>query len=198
MNKVVLYINGLGDGTTQAYEAAAFKKMEACGFKPIHAHVRWREEQDFEKVLERLTKQAQDLIKKNGSLVIVGLSAGGSMALNIYNNLKDQDIRVINIIGRLHRGRVPSWSYRTLERSSHFNTPHESKSFYHSVIYCEDTVIPFLTSKDKKRVVMLKPYADLVVPLHTMNIQGVRNIRIPAFGHSMACAVGLRKVADIL
>jgi hypothetical protein len=198
MSKAILYINGLGDGTTQGYEVSAFKKMRTYGVKPIHAHVCWREEQEFNALLTRLTKQAKDLVKKNGSLTIVGLSAGSSMALNVYSKLKDKDVQVINIVGRLKRGKVPTWSYRTPKRAAHLNTPRASRGFYDSMIYCEDETIPSFTKRDKARIVMLKPITDLVVPLHTMNIDGVKNIQIVAFGHSMACSVGLNKAAELL
>lgn len=198
MSKTVLYINGLGDGTTQEYEARAFKQMRTSGFRVVHAHVHWRKEQDFSKLLKRLSAKAQSLAKNDNELIIIGLSAGSSMALNLYAELDNTNIRVINIIGRLRRGSVLPWSYRTMKRAAHFGTKHESQSFYNSVMYCEDKVLPSLTIKDKRNIVMLKPLTDLIVPLHTMSVPGVKDIRIPALGHVMACSVGLNRAADLI
>lgn len=198
MGKAVLYINGLGDGTTQEYEAMAFKKMRHLGFNVVHAHVQWRKEQDFSKLLEELVLQARELVENDNELTIIGLSAGGSMALNLYAKLNNKNIKIISIIGRLRKGFVLPWSYRTMKRAAHFGTRHESKIFYDSVMHCEDSTIPSLAIVDRQNIITLKPITDLIVPLNTMSIAGVKNIRIPALGHVMACSVGLNKAADFL
>ena len=85
-----------------------------------------------------------------------------------------------------------------MKHAAHIGAKHESQTFYDSVIYCEDKVLPSLTVKEKQNIVMLKPLTDLIVPLHTMSVPEIKDLRIPALGHVMACSVGLNRLVDLI
>ena len=59
-----------------------------------------------------------------------------------------------------------------------------SNLFLESVERVEKQVIPNLTTSDKDRMLVLTQLTDLIVPLDTMQIDGVQSHRSLAFGHS--------------
>ena len=185
VSKPLLFLNGLGVGDERPWETRAFRILENKGYDPIHGHVNWRTE-SLDKIFHRLTSQSETIVREVGFLTVVGASAGGSLAINLFGKLRDRNVKAVNAYGRLSRGNLPSWSYHTLEFSAHLGTQKASQSWYESVQYCEDVTIPALSKRDKERISILKPITDLVVPLHTMDIDGIEPKRMLALGHSTA------------
>ncbi len=194
----VLYFNSLATGRMAEVELARLDVLEKAGFSVTLARINWQTDESFEAVLDMSTQQAKEIAQAAGSLTLIGCSAGGSFALNVLGNLKDYPSRAVNIAGRLHRGSNAWHNYRRLDRSAHLATRKASKLFYDSVEYCEDVTIPHLTENDKQRIFILKPRSDFVVPVPTMDIEGVEAIRINAFNHLSAATRGLRMLPKLL
>lgn len=192
MRNKVLLINGLNDGTTRPYESRYMERLESQKIDVVHTNLDWQNSENFVETLVSLSKQAKILARSAGLLSIVGVSAGGSMAVNLIAELNARNVIAVSIAGRLRRGQVLPFSWRTPERSAHLGTARASQVFYDSMSYCEDTAIPTLTDDQLKRITVIKPWLDEVVPLNTMEIEGANTIRIPAIEHEMACRFGLR------
>ncbi len=193
-----LYINGLGNGKTRLHENVAEAWWKRSGHDFIHAHIDWYDGEPFEVKLDEILTQARALLKEFGKLAIVGSSAGGSLALNTYHALKNESVVAINAHGRLRAGNYSYTSYNSLYRRAHLDTDQPSQSFYDSVRRCEQTVLPNLNDSDKKRILVLTQLTDMVVPIELMKIDGVKEHKSLAFGHSGGFLAHLIADRDLL
>lgn len=66
-----------------------------------HAHVDWRSEESFAALLDRMTELAREKLRNHDRLALVGSSAGGSMAVNVFGALKDENVVAASLCGRL-------------------------------------------------------------------------------------------------
>ncbi len=195
----ILYINGLGHHThePQKFEAEAFERLAEVGINVEYAGVNWRARYASD-TIERLSERAR-FLAGIGSLTIVGFSAGGSMAFNVFGEVRDvPDVSAVNIAGRLTKGNFHSFSPRHLARAAHMNAIESYPKFYESVYAFENNVLPTLTDEEKQRLTVVKPKIDLVVPFSTMEIEGIETVNVPVYSHHRAGAHGLRAVQAMI
>jgi hypothetical protein len=196
--KHVLYFNGLGSGKTRRREWVAFDYLAKRGIRVIHAPIDWRSSEKFDALFERMTTVTKEKVKDHGKLVLVGSSAGGSLAINIMSKLHDRRLFAITLCSRLHETELPAWDKRTLERVAYIGTPKASRKFFDSVTYCGQTAIPKLTKSDKRRIMTVQQWTDFVVPRPTMGINGVRIYKVPGLTHGWGIAMGARRLPEII
>jgi hypothetical protein len=202
-NKLIhaLFFNGLSDGMTRKREQLGIDYLAMRGIIVEHVGINWRSDESFEQLLERVIAITKEKLKEHGKLLLIGSSAGGSLAINVLGKLHDKDLRAITLCSRLHLAKLPWWDRRTLTRMAYIGTPKASQKFYDSVVYCTETAIPKLTKVDKEHIIIVQQLADDVVPRATMGIEGARVYKVPAFGHGWGIALGVRylpKVIDLL
>ncbi len=198
--KYIIFINGLGDGTPRKVELAFLKRFSQLGYDSVPAKVDWYAKQSFAKTFDQLSKEfLEPIIADAKQIVLIGSSAGGSMAINLFSQLQNKpNIYAINLGGRLARGNLTKKDYRTLDFAAHIGKTKQSQLFYESVIYCEDEAIPALKNSNFSHLRIMMPFADEIVPLQTMKIQGVQEIRIPAIGHIPAALIGGQMIPKLL
>ena len=180
----VLYINGLGSGKLSAKDRLVIWWWKRAGVDFHHAQVDWYGEQSFDDLLSRVVTQADEIMKQSEQVIVIGSSAGGSLALNTFFQLRHKNIYAVNAHGRLRAGTFANKHFNSLYRRAKLDTNKPAQGFYDSVMYAENTVLPKLTSGDKRRILVLSQLTDLVVPINLMLIDGVREYRSLAFGHS--------------
>jgi len=194
----VLFLNGLSDGTTRKREQFAIKYLAKHDIIVEHIPVNWRSEESFADLLERLTKITRQKLKEHGQLLLIGSSAGGSLALNVFKRVDSKNLYAITLCSRLHDVQLPWWDWRTMDRMAYMGTPKASQKFVDSVAYCTDKIIPALTVKDKKRIVIVQQLADGVVPRPTMSINDAQTYKVFAIGHGWGIALGVRHIPKIV
>lgn len=193
-----LYVNGLGDGKTKLQEKLAMWWWVRSGSQLHHAHIDWYSSDLFDKQLDKVIKQANDLLLKYGKVVIIGSSAGGSLALNAFHSLRDKNVIVINAHGRLREGDYTNLNWYSLHKRAHLDSNQPSYSFYDSVKYCEQKVLPSLKDEDKCRVLIMTQLTDMVVPIPLMRVEGVKEHRSLVLGHSGGFLAHLIASRDLL
>ncbi len=193
-----LYFNGLGNGKTRKREQTAFDFLAKHNIYLTHAHIDWYAKESLNDLLADTTERAKEILKQKGKLVLVGSSAGGSLAVNVMSKLHDRRLFAVTLSSRLHEAELPSWDRRTLERVAYIGTPKESKRFFDSVTYCGQVAIPKLTKSDKRRIITVQQWTDTVVPRQTMGIPGVITFKVPGIGHSMGIATATRRLPKII
>lgn len=179
-----LYINGLGNGSIGAKDKLVMWWWKRAGVDFHHAQVNWYDGISFDDRLAEIVGQANELIKQFGRAAIIGSSAGGSLALNTFYQLRDKNICVVNAHGRLRAGDFDNKDFHSLHCRAKLDTDKPSQSFFDSVTHAENEVLPNLTDSDKERILVLSQLTDLVVPIELMSIDGVQEHRSLAFGHS--------------
>ncbi len=151
------------------------------------------EEQELEPKLERLIALIDESFEDGYRVSLLGTSAGGSAVVNAFTMRKDKIHKVINICGRLRKGENV---FPTLEKASL-----TSKSFYDSVISCEEN-LKNLTKDNRMKILTFRPIFDELVPRDTVTVSGATNILLPTFEHmlsiSLAMTVFSKKIADFV
>src|ERR1041384_999542 len=97
-----LFLNGLGNGETRRREQIAFDYLKKRGLEVTHHNVAWLSGNSFEDLLQSAIKVARKLLQQKGRIAIIGSSAGGSMAVNVFSALQDDEVRIVSLCGRLH------------------------------------------------------------------------------------------------
>ena len=179
-----LYINGLGDGRTTLRDRVVAWWWKRAGLEIRHAHVDWYNNIGLEQKLDTITQQVDEMLTMFGGVALVGSSAGGSLAINAFDRSKDKNVCAINAHGRLKVGNYSDSHRMSLHHRAHLDGNKPSQSFYDSVTMAETVAIPSLDDQEKSRVMILTQFTDLVVPIETMHIEGVKTHRSMAFGHS--------------
>ncbi len=193
-----LFFNGLGNGKTRRREQIAVRYLARRGIQVEHVQIDWHSDESFTSLLKRVTKITEQKLQEHGKLVLIGSSAGGSLAINVLGMIRNKNLRAVTLCSRLHLAKLPRWDHRTLKRMAYIGKPKQSQQFYESVTYCTETTIPKLTTADKQRITIIQQEADAVVPRATMGIDGVPTYKVPAFGHGWGIALAVRRLPKIL
>ncbi len=194
----VLYFNGLGRGKTRRRERLAMRYLAKRGVMVTHAPIDWYAGESFEDLLARLIALTRAQLKEHGELVLVGSSAGGSLAVNILGELHDPRLSAVTLCSRLHEAPLAWWDQRTLTRVARVGGKRPARAFYDSVVYCGGVTMPKLTAKDKRQIITVRQWADFVVPRRTVGMDGVRTYRVPGLGHGWGIAMAVRRLPKII
>lgn len=194
----VLYFNGLGTGKLRKREKLAINHLAKRGIDVEHVGINWRSGEGFDSLFDRMTKLTQSKLREHGRLVLVGSSAGGSLAINILARLHDKNLSAVTLCSRLNTSDLAWWDFRTLKRMSHLGTSQASQAFYDSVAHCGAVSAKQLTKSDKQRLILVHQWADFVVPRRTMGIDGVRVYHVPGLGHGWGIAMGVQHLPKII
>ncbi|MCA9347614.1 hypothetical protein KC930_03495 [Candidatus Saccharibacteria bacterium] len=178
-----IYINGLGSGKLRLIERIVFWWWGRAGVELTQAHINWYDSDGFETKVDKLKEIAKYQLQQYEKVVLIGSSAGGSLALNAFYELSDERIFAVNAHGRINKGKYPKKHRMSLFRRAHLDKKRKSQAFFDSVVNVEGIVIPSLSKTEKTRILVLTQITDLVVPLETMKIEGVKTHKSLAFGH---------------
>lgn len=179
-----LFINGLGDGATTPKDKVVSWWWHRAGLELQHAHINWYDGAQLETKLASVEEQVESMLQNFGGVAIIGSSAGGSLAVNSFFRLKDKNVCAISAHGRLAKGDFEDTKRNSLHHRAHLGGNKPAQSFYDSVQTAESEVIPRLTDEDKDSLLILTQLTDMVVPLSLMEVEGVKQHRSIAFGHS--------------
>lgn len=193
-----VYFNGLNRGTINRGERSAIKRAANDNIDIEHIPIDWLSNESFDNFINKTTAACEEELKQYGSLLLVGASAGGSLAINVFGELSNENVRVVTLCSRLHEPDLRWWDPRSLERMAHIGTAKESRLFYDSVMRSGNTTIPSLAPKDRQRITTVKQWADEVVPRPTMNVEGLQSYIVPGFGHHYGIVMGIKHLKTIV
>jgi hypothetical protein len=196
----ILYFNGLGSGSQRHTEGMIYRlAVRYLAWRNIsvkHVPVNWYAKELFPDLLDRIVKLVCNELANHDSVTLCGVSAGGSLAVNVFGKLHDKNISVTVLSGPLRF--VKKDDSNILHRLALQNTARPSQNLFDSVSYCSTKTIPNLTPQAKQRIVTAKQWFDGVVPRRTMDIPGVRIKMVPAIGHMFGIIVGILYLPAIL
>ena len=200
--KRILYFNGMGSGKPRRAERLAMKVAERYLLRHDitfrHLPVNWYAMESFPALLERNVKLVEDELAEYGNVTLCGVSAGGSLAVNVLSKLHDRNLQVLVLCGPLNVAKLAWWDKRTLEGIAFRDPKRPSQIFFDSVTYCSNTGIPALTEHDKRRIITIQQWADTAVPRSTMGIPNVRIFEVPGVGHTLGIGIGVLYLPKVL
>lgn len=145
----------------------------------------WSNDNNFQPKLKRIIKVIDSLANEKNNIYLIGQSAGGAAALNAFVARKNKVAAVISIDGRLREGKGVFPSLTLAAKGN--------PAFKDSVLFFEHINEKKLTKEDKKRILIIHPLWDDIVPISTAKLLGAREITMPIITHLlggvMACAV---------
>jgi len=167
MKKIVV-VAGLGTMGPELELVVAWWKKE--GLEPIVFVPGWDNSEGIEPKITRLL----ELIDNEKPNYLMGISAGASLALNVF--LKKQDLveKYVSVCGRLRMG----LSNNIIERKLQEETL-RTRAFKESVELLEKSEI---LNIDKMMTVSAIG-GDELIPINTSQIDGATNIVVPNLGH---------------
>lgn len=186
-SKEILYFNGLERTGVGRPERTLINYLRFRGITMNHAEVAWHSDLPYQKIFETAMNRAEELLQKSEYLTLVGASAGGSLAVNVFHALSQRypaaELRAVSLSGRLKVANLDTFSRSVMAR------PNPSQSFIDSVIACDYNTLPQLSQHQKSRMLTVQPLADEAIPLSTMGIEGVQNQTVPIAGHVAGIAL---------
>lgn len=141
------------------------------GYIPYVVDIRWTDEEDtFHLKLKRLL-QVIDSLSQKGDVSLIGLSAGGSIVLNVLLLRKSKVQRVITICSR--------WKKFNGELSEGMK---KHRAFCESVEQIEKNG-PLLTSTERVKILTIRALYDEMVNPRLIPFPGATNICLPLLFH---------------
>ena len=171
-----IIIPGLG-GRYHLYKYA-IRNWSRHGIHPTIFSVKWEDDESYQSKAARLNDLVVKLSGDDSTLIVVGISAGASAALNAFAQY-DRIERVVLICGFMN---IRFMNQELMAK--------RSRAFVDSVRALSDT-LPELTAEQKERILSLTSYNDIVVNDKASHIDGVPHQKIRAYGHIFGIAVAL-------
>ncbi|MBI2798266.1 hypothetical protein HYX70_03125 [Candidatus Saccharibacteria bacterium] len=197
--RYALYFNGLERTHTGVPERVLTWYYRLWGIVLAYFSVDWHSGRSFQELLDEATNRAEGMLLRHGQLVLIGASAGGSLAMGVFAQLRrkypEADVRAVSLSGRLHVGNLDDLVATALHRPG----KKPSVAFIDSVRHCNEEVLPLLTAADKQRAITFRPlFFDEAVPLCTMGISGVAMFIAPIVYHVPGIVLGALRIPWVL
>lgn len=179
----VIFIPGLSDHIT--FQNRIFSLWQKHGLQPILHSVDWRDgEQQFQPKLDELLQRIDQLAANEKKISIVGISAGGSAALNAFIERQDIIHRIVTVCARLRTGTA------TGLRSFHSRTK-KRPAFATAVQRAEVNTIR-LEDQERQRIMTVRArFGDELVPADTAILAGAHNTTVPTSEHVLSITAAL-------
>jgi pimeloyl-ACP methyl ester carboxylesterase len=177
-----VFVNGLNDGETKPQDRIADAWWRRRGISLTHAHVDWFKATSVVAEARALEATTHELLQSNKGVVLLGNSAGGSLALNTFARIHSNRVALVSAHARLAEGDYPDSDSRSLYKRAKMHTPNPSPLFIESVRAAE-LAAATLSPDKRERTLTLSSRTDNVVPPELMTIDGVRNHEAAAYGH---------------
>lgn len=181
----VIYLPGIGDHKPY-YQPQIINFWKSFGVIAHYHPVIWRDSEDFEIKLKKITKLIDELNSQDKLVSLVGVSAGATAAFNAYMANKGKIHRVVYVCGKLRRPEsIGDGYYR------------KNPAFKQSLQMVEPQ-IEQMNEVDKSKMLSLKPLYDQTVPIADTVLPGVRNWKMVSLWHVPSIFIGITAYSPII
>lgn len=184
MKHYILYISGLGDGY-DGFRNFLLSFWRIFGVRTELVPMQWYDGKNYEEKFARVEKAIKQAQGKGYTVSLIGESAGGSMAMNIF--ARDESLhRLISLCG-VNSYRTPI-SPRIFQRGP---------AFKRSVSILNESQASAVKTRIKHITVITAIY-DPTVPIKTNVVPGARRVTIWSIGHLTTIILSLSIFSFIL
>ena len=141
-------------------------------------YINWEDGEDYESKADALSQLIDHLSSSGTPLILIGVSAGASAALNAYVTHKQVNA-VVTVCG-----------FTNIEYLDQKQMNQRSPAFVQSVQILSSNLTK-LTSEDEKNILSMTAYADRTVNDNASYLPGVTSRKILATGHIIGIASAL-------
>jgi hypothetical protein len=149
------------------------------GFTPVVQKFGWKEIKDEKGVRQNIDKIIAEIdsLSRKGKVSLIGCSAGGSAAINVFSQRAESINKVINICGALSSDSI----------LSKFDTP-----AYISSLKCCEKSISEMDIEKRQRIMTIRPrFGDEFIKKELVGIKGAKNVTIPTIEHMFTILMSL-------
>lgn len=173
MKHYVLYIPGLSDhrGT---FQQRAVKLWPLYGLRGEFVPMQWNDGEVFEQKQRRILDRIDQLNAEGYEVSLVGTSAGGGAALNVFASVPDKIHRVVVICATIGGGE--HYSEHTYRKNPAFRGSMKQIS----------TSLKTLTIDQFQRILAIQPLHDSIVRPSFARLPSGRNRRMFTVGHAFS------------
>lgn len=172
MKHHIIYVPGLSDHRSFK-QNRAIQFWRLWGATPHYSPVHWADKEAFTPKLARLVAQIDELAKE-GTVTLVGSSAGASAVLHAYAERPNTVRGVVYICGKINNPQTVSPA-----------TNAENPAFQQSLASLAGT-LQKLNAGQRAHILSVRPKADSVVPIADTKIDGVHEKILPTTGHAFS------------
>lgn len=175
----IVLVFGLDDGK---YNFPALLKpiwnRQQVRMYPIR--VGWRDGKAYPQKQQMVLDAVDELLATGDPVAIIGISAGASLAINVYAQ-RPQVVGMVNVCGALRLSKVlPKRFARSVA---------SSLAFRQSVARCE-VAQEQLTPVQLGRILVMEPWYDFV-PTATMRLRGAKIQRLAGLNHTVSIVTAM-------
>jgi len=172
----IIYLSGFG----MNYDKLRRRLLGQWHFRGVSVELvamQWEGEETFEQKLARIDRAIDKEAGKR--IVLLGESAGGSMAVHMYARRPGDVYRAVTLCGKnSHPETVGENYYR------------RSPAFRGSMGQLNKS-INALSDEQRRHFVSIHPLYDPVVPVRETLLPGCARVRLPSVGHFFTIVLGL-------
>lgn len=174
----VIYIPGLGDNKNVRGQRVAVGLWRIWGVRPHVYQMKWADKQPYQPKFKSLLKLIDEL-SQQGTVALVGSSAGATVALNAFAARPRLVKAVVCIAGKVNNPQTIGLHYLR-----------DSPAFGESAQAVVSSLAQ-LGSEERLRMLSLFAAVDPIVPARDSIIEGAHNRRLPTIGHPVTIATQL-------
>jgi pimeloyl-ACP methyl ester carboxylesterase len=179
----IIYTPGLGDRYDPA-RRACLKLWRLYGARVTMVPMRWRSDETYADKRARVETLLGS--ESDEKVVLMGESAGGSVALALYAQYADSVAGAMTLCGKNTRSdNVASYLYT------------RNPAFRDSMRRAE-SVVDGLSQKQRQKFVSVVPWYDPTVPVQQTLIPGCQKMSLPAVGHLLSILAMLTIYAPLI
>lgn len=180
----VIYIPGIGDDRT-GLQGRIVKTWRIWGVESELWSMDWADGRSWGSKSETFLDHIDELARGGKKIALVGASAGGSAAMNIYAQRRDKISGVVCIAGKINYPETIGKRYRQ-----------KNRSFVESAEQCQDS-LKRLNEADRKRIMSRYGIYDELVPKRDSVIDGAHNRIVLGVGHGITIATQIIFAAPV-
>jgi dienelactone hydrolase len=179
----ILYIPGLGD-KNDSFRRRALGWWKYKNITAELVPMNWSTNESYSAKFERVSAAIDSV--KDKKVVLVGESAGGSMAVNVYSARPNDIHRAMTLCGKnTHPENVSPTTYR--------NNPAFRPSMDATI-----QSVHRLTPEQKRAFVSITPLYDPTVPVAQTLLPGCRHVWLWTVGHVVPIVMGLTVLSWVI
>lgn len=166
----VIYIPGLGDG----YDPMRRFFLGLWHYRNITTELvpmLWSVDNGFESKRQQVYEAIGRAVAQNKRVVLMGESAGGSMAVNVYAERTNDIARVVTLCGKNTHPETVALRY------------FRKNPAFRSSVNILNKSISMLDKKAQQHFTSIHPIYDPVVPVNETFLEHCRHVQIFAYGH---------------
>jgi len=159
----VVYLPGVGDHNNSHIQIKAVKKWRKYGLETHFHQINWNDNESFDNKLNKILKIIDELYDASQAVSIVGVSAGASMAMNVYEARKDKIRALVFICGKINNPETLGEDYKIRNPRLFESVSSSSKA------------VRRLNKDDKSKMLTVQPIYDGTVAMDDGRITGARH-----------------------